>query len=210
LAGQLTAADYTSQADESYAYDANGNRTSGGATIGPNTQVLSDGTYDYDYDDEGNLSRKSEIATGEYTEYAYDHRNRLTSATTYSSGGIILEEVEFTYDVFDRRIAKTVDADGAGPQTAVTTYTVYDGEHAWADFDESGAVTSRYLFGDRMDEIIARWTPSDGTANKLNTASRRSFRSTLDCLDMLRLLLVLGPSAPIYQRSLSHRDSQEP
>ena len=113
LAGQLTAADYTTQADESYAYDANGNRTSGGATIGPNNQILFDGTYDYDYDAEGNLICKTEIATGEFTEYVYDHRNRMTAATTYSSGGIILEEVEFTYDVFDRRIAKTVDADGA-------------------------------------------------------------------------------------------------
>src|SRR5690606_19439024 len=37
-AGQLTGADYGSQVDESYVYDANGNRTGGGLTIGDNNQ----------------------------------------------------------------------------------------------------------------------------------------------------------------------------
>jgi hypothetical protein len=31
--------------NEAYSYDANGNRTSGGAAIGPNNQILSDGTF---------------------------------------------------------------------------------------------------------------------------------------------------------------------
>ncbi|MEM9658328.1 MAG: hypothetical protein AAF961_08210, partial [Planctomycetota bacterium] len=132
--------------------------------VGPNNQITSDGTYNYAYDDEGNLVLKTNISTGEYTEFAYDHRNRMTSAKTYSSGAVLLQEVEFIYDLFDRRIAKTVDADGAGPGVAVTVYTAYDGEHAWADFDGTGAVVARYLFGDRIDEIIARWRPAEGTA----------------------------------------------
>jgi hypothetical protein len=53
----------------------------------------------------------------------------MTSATRYSSGAVVLEEVEFTYDVFNRRIAKMVDADGAGPGLPATRYTVYDGAH---------------------------------------------------------------------------------
>jgi RHS repeat-associated protein len=163
-AGQLTAADYTTQADESYTYDANGNRIGTGLVVGSNNQVLSDGIYYYDYDDEGNLIRKTDIASGDYTEYAYDHRNRMTLATSYSSGAVVLQEVEFTYDVFNRRIAKTVDADGAGPGLPATRYTVYDGEHAWADFDESETVIARYLFGDQIDEILARWRPTEGTA----------------------------------------------
>ena len=48
-AGQLTGADYATQVDESYVYDANGNRTGGGLTIGDNNQVLSDGAHDYAY-----------------------------------------------------------------------------------------------------------------------------------------------------------------
>ena len=35
---------------------------------------------------------------------------------------------------------------------------------AWADFDASQDVLARYLFGERIDEIIARWTPAGGTA----------------------------------------------
>src|SRR5690606_6358241 len=86
------------------------------------------------------------------------------SATNYSSSDVVLQEVEFVYDLFDRRIAKTVDDDGARSNDAVTVYTVYDGAHAWADFDESEDVLARYLFGDIVDEIVARWTPTDKTA----------------------------------------------
>ena len=94
----------------------------------------------------------------------YDHRNRLVDATDYSSGGIILQQVSFEYDVFDRRTTKTVDTDGAGPLAPETTHTVYDGQHAWADLDATGNVIARYLFGPSIDQIAARWTPTDGTA----------------------------------------------
>jgi len=98
------------------------------------------------------------------TEYTYDYRNRLTRVEARSSGGIILSEADYTYDIFDRRIAKTVDADGDGTGAAETTRFVYDGDHVWADFDASGTITARYLFGDRIDEILARWQPGNGTA----------------------------------------------
>jgi len=163
-AGQLTGADHSNQSDEAYTYDANGNRVDGDYVVGPNNQVLSDGTFEYAYDAEGNLIRKTEIATGEYTEYEYDHRNRLVRGTVKSAGGIILKEVMYAYDALDRRIARTVDSDGAGPMAPETVYTVYDGAHAWADFDSSGNVVARYLFGERMDEIIARYRPTEGTA----------------------------------------------
>jgi RHS repeat-associated protein len=163
-AGQLTSADHTTQPDETYSYDLSGNRTGSGYVTGPNNQLLADDTFNYAYDNEGNLILKIERATGERTEYVYDHRNRLVSVTVKSSGGIILQESTYRYDALDRRIGKTVDTDGAGPQSAVTLHTVYDGEHAWADFEGAGAVSARYLFGDRMDEIVARWQPTIGTA----------------------------------------------
>ena len=80
MTGQLVAADHSEQADEHYAYDANGNRGGGGYVVGGNNQVLSDSEFDYGYDLEGNLIRKTEIAGGNVTEYAYDHRNRLVQA----------------------------------------------------------------------------------------------------------------------------------
>jgi len=80
--GQLTAATYTSAtgsasvvpSNESYSYDSNGNRTTsaGSATIiGPNNELLSDGTYTYRYDADGNCIQRATIATGAVTTYAW-------------------------------------------------------------------------------------------------------------------------------------------
>ena len=82
--------------------------------------------------------------------------------TEKSSGGIILSESNYTYDVEGRRIAQSVDEDG--PVTAETTYYTYNGANTWADFDEAGQVTARYLYITEIDEILARWQPSNGTA----------------------------------------------
>ena len=37
---------------------------------------------------------------------------------TKDSSGTILESVEYTYDLYDRRIAKSVDSDGEGAAAA--------------------------------------------------------------------------------------------
>jgi hypothetical protein len=57
----LTGADYDYQTDESYTYDDNGNRvTANGDTYssGDDKQLLSDGTYTYTNDAEGNRVAK--------------------------------------------------------------------------------------------------------------------------------------------------------
>jgi len=169
LLGQLTAADYALQSDEFYNYDANGNRTSSSVpgsnyVTGPNNQLLSDGEFNYEYDAEGNQIRKTEITTGNITESTYDHRNRLIRVEQRNPGGILLSESDYTYDGFDGRIAQTVDADGAGPQLAETTYFTYDGDNTWADFDSNGNVIARYMYGDQIDEILARWQSGGGTS----------------------------------------------
>lgn len=160
LLGQLTSADRTVFPSEFYTYDANGNRVSShlhgsNYATGPNNQLVSDGDFDYEYDDEGSLILKTEIASGNVTEYAYDHRNRLTSATERTSGGIIINEATYLYDVLDRRIAFTSNAH--------TVYFAYDGDNTWGDFDSAGQVTMRYLFGNRIDETIAKWKPGEET-----------------------------------------------
>jgi len=90
------------------------------------------------------------------TEYAWDHRNRLTKVTTRaSSGGAITHEVEYSYDVYNRRLEKTVDADGAGSGLATSEYFVYDGENIAFVFDGSGSLTTRYLHGPATDQVLA-------------------------------------------------------
>jgi YD repeat-containing protein len=50
---QLISADHNYQSDESYSYDANGNRTGGGYTTGNDNRLTNDGTFSYSYDHKG-------------------------------------------------------------------------------------------------------------------------------------------------------------
>jgi RHS repeat-associated protein len=154
--GQLIQALRSNGQNESFAWDANGNPTGPGYVIGRNNQLLSDGTFNYQYDANGNLEQKTEIATGNVTTYSYDVRNRLIEVETKSQGGIVLSDLRYIYDMFDRRIA--VETNG------VNMVTVYDRLMAWADYDTSGNVLTRYLAGHNLNQWIARWQPGSGTA----------------------------------------------
>ena len=160
---QLTAADRAGTTDdELFSYDENGNRTISGYTIGTNNQILSDGTYNYDYDAEGNRTRKTNIATGDYTVYEWDNRNRLTRVASYDSSDTLTADVHYSYDVFDRRIAKTIDTDGAGSGVATESHYVYDELQIPLAFDADGSLTNRYLHGPAVDQVLAdeQFTPT--------------------------------------------------
>ncbi len=148
---QLTGADYDYQTDELYAYDKTGNRTNTGYSTGSNNQLLSDGTFNFTYDDEGNRTSRTKIATGEVTEYSWDHRNRLVQVVEKDAQGQVTQTVDYTYDVFDRRIAKSVTP-AVGP--AHVEQFIYDGPHIALRF-ENGNLASRYLHGPAIDQILA-------------------------------------------------------
>jgi RHS repeat-associated protein len=150
---QLTDAGYDFQTDEDYTYDANGNRTNTGYETGFNNQLLNDGTYSYEYDAEGNRIRRTDLATGEVTEYLWDYRNRLDEVITSDSSGTVLSTTDYTYDVYNRRITKAFDADDSG--TFETEHLVYDGDHIALSFDDAGDLTHRYLYGANIDQILA-------------------------------------------------------
>ncbi|MCC7086476.1 MAG: hypothetical protein IT427_15860, partial [Pirellulales bacterium] len=163
-AGQLTGANYTSQTDETYSYDDNGNRTGGGYDTGDNNQLDSDGTFHYTYDGEGNTLTKTRLsndpADDHQTEYAWDHRNRLTEVVFKDNGGDVTKRVEYSYDAFDRWIRKTVDAGDDGIDR--TLANVYDGDQIvlqFADDDAAdlaaGDLTHRDLWGPAVDELLA-------------------------------------------------------
>ena len=88
------------------------------------------------------------------TLYSWDHRNRLTAVTERDANGRTTKEVEYTYDVFDRRIAKDVDEDGDGTIDRGERY-VYDGEDIALVFDGAGSLENRYLHGPGIDEVFA-------------------------------------------------------
>jgi hypothetical protein len=80
-----------------------------GYSTGDNNQLLNDGTYTYTYDDEGNRLTRTNDTTYEVPEYAWDFRNRLVKVTEKDDMGTVTQVVAYTYDLFNRRIAKAVD-----------------------------------------------------------------------------------------------------
>jgi RHS repeat-associated protein len=151
---QLVGADHTYQADETYTYDDNGNRTNTGYSTGANNRLLSDGAYNYEYDAEGNRTKRTAIATGEYVVYEWDYHNRLTAVRFKTSTGTVTKQVEYDYDLFDRRIGKRVDANGDSVYESAQRF-VYDGEDIVLVFDGAGSLEQRYLHGPAVDQVLA-------------------------------------------------------
>jgi RHS repeat-associated protein len=147
---QLT--DVNGAHSEHYAYDPNGNRTLTGYVIGPGNRLLSDGTYNYTYDNEGNELTKVRVSDGQRVEFTWDYRNRMTDVVVKNAAGTVLSSQHNTYDVFDRRIGVSTTVNGQTTQT----WTVYDGSNPYADFNSAGALSSRYLNGLGIDQRFAR------------------------------------------------------
>ena len=96
-----------------------------------------------------------------------------SSVTTFNATGTKLAAAEFTYDVFDRRIARKVDADGNGVFETTQRF-VYDGEDLILTFSGStNVLTNRSLDGPATDEILADEKITTGTAGTV-TWSRES------------------------------------
>jgi RHS repeat-associated protein len=145
---QLTAANHTTITNEAYSYDANGNRTIAGYGTGTNNQLLTDGTFNYTYDDEGNRTKRTEIATGKVTSYVWDYRNRLATVLFKDGAGVVTKTIDYSYDVNNRRIGKRIDG-------AVSERYVYDGSNIALVFDGAGSQTHRYLYGTGVDTVLA-------------------------------------------------------
>jgi RHS repeat-associated protein len=198
-------------ANESYSYDANGNRTGTAAgssssvyVVGPNNEVLSDGTYNYSYDAEGNLIERTDIATGAVTDYTWDARDRLTEVTDYASaGGPATQFVQYYYDADNRWIGETINQENGQPLQE--TAFAYDGNQIVLQFDGTSATGSasaltvnglshRYLWGPAVDEILAdeRVTQSSG-----NVATQEVLFPLADQLGSVRDVAKLDASSGI-------------
>ncbi len=166
-------------------YDANGNCVTANGdtyTTGDNNQTTSDGIYSYLYDSEGNLVAKyidedtsGTLDTGDtdVTAYTWDYHNRLTNVSHYDeAGGAADMSVDYVYDAYNRRISRTLDADGAGVGGSSTEHYVWDGTKVMLDLldsDGSGETYSptpeiRYLWGQAVDQLFAQETIDDGGA----------------------------------------------
>jgi len=149
--------------------DANGNRVasslhSDGYETGVGNRLLSDGTYNYEYDDEGNLISQTEIATGAVREFEWDYRNRLVAVIDKNQANSETQRVEYTYDAFNRRITKAVDTNPQDAVAAVVTHFVYNQDDVILEFvDNDGTAGTnepvlnlRYLHGPAVDQVLAQ------------------------------------------------------
>jgi len=176
--GQLIGATYSGEGlpDESYAWDANGNPTGAGCIVGLDNLLLSDGTYRYLYDAEGNrtvrfidVNEDGLLGSGDtsITQYAWDARNRLVEVRDYTdyatlSGNLPTQVVDYLYDVEDRWIGENIDSDGDGAVDHQTRFA-YDGNQIVLQFDKAGTGTvtgadlsHRYLWQpNAVDQIMA-------------------------------------------------------
>jgi RHS repeat-associated protein len=150
---QLTSVTHTNTllANESFAYDANGNETGTGYTTTTGNEQTASPGYTYTYDANGNMITMKQTSTGNVWTYSYDFRNRMTGAVEKTSGGTVLAQVTYTYDALDNRIGR----DENGTQT----WTLYDGSDPVMDFSSTGSLQMRYLNGPTgaiVDMILAR------------------------------------------------------
>lgn len=144
------------QPNENYSYDAVGNRLSSHLsssytysyqTGGKGGRLLQDSRFDYQYDDQGNLIRKTDRTTGNHITFSYDHRNRIIAITASSSAGIEQQRSEFKYDSANRRIRAKVQAS--------TVHFAYDRVNPVMRIDNSGQVETRRLYTPIPDFILA-------------------------------------------------------
>lgn len=160
---QLIGANYAdpTNRDERYVYDSSGNRVSSilhgeNYDIDENNRLISDGTYAFEYDAEGNMVKQTTIASGAVREFSWDHRNRMTRITDRPSANATPSQIaEYVYDAMDRRISKTVSGQ--------TTYFVYDGDDVLVELvdpDQGGpqrpVESMRYLHGPNVDQVFAQ------------------------------------------------------
>ena len=146
---RLTSASHPLLLDpQAFAYDAVGNRTTGGSVVNSGNQLTADANFDYQYDDNGNLTRKTLLATGNYTQYTYDPENRLTQVQEFAAGNpTAITTSSYRYDGLGRRIEKVANGQ--------TKRYVYDGEDILLEYDGSNALLARYTHGPGIDEPIA-------------------------------------------------------
>jgi RHS repeat-associated protein len=118
--------------NETFEYGATGNPTNDGQQYDVANRLLSDATFDYTYDQEGNLIRKVERATGKTTTYTWDALYQMTSAKL--PDGTL---VSYKYDAFGRRVEQS--------SSAGTTRYVNVGANVVAEYDATNTIRASYV-----------------------------------------------------------------
>jgi len=124
-----------------------GNRTNsnqnGASVFNQANQLTENGNFTYQYDNNGNLTRKTSKTGGPLTSYEYDAENKLARAVVNGT------TANYKYDGLGRRVEKEV----ISVSTTVTRY-IYDNEDILLELDSSNNITARYTHGPGIDEPL--------------------------------------------------------
>src|SRR5262249_13877319 len=143
-------------------------------------RLLSDDRFQYGYDNEGNLIRRTDTVTGAVRQFQWDERNRLVAVIDQDAGGHETQRVLFSYDVFGRRISEEIKH----PADDVLREFVYDRDNVLLQFVgpagmQTAQLEARYLFGPAVDQILAQEDAS-GNVTWLLTDQLGSIRDVVD------------------------------
>src|SRR5919201_44499 len=133
--------------NESYSYDAVGNRSSGGSqsSFDAADRLQSDGSFNYVFDAEGNLTSKSPKAGGPATSFTWNTDHQLLGIS-YPDG----TTSSYRYDSFGRRIAAVDKGEEAR--------FLYDGLSAKADYNSQNQLQTSYVPG--LEALTSSGQPS--------------------------------------------------
>jgi RHS repeat-associated protein len=152
--GRLESVSVNGVLTREYSYDANGNRTSvssGGQTTNASydsqDRLISYGDFEYTYTRAGALHTRTNLVTGDITNYQYDAFGNLLSVAL-PDGRL----VEYVVDGLGRRVGKKVNG------VFVQKWLYRDGQHPIAELNAAGSVVQRFVYGSRADvpEYILR------------------------------------------------------
>lgn len=160
-----------------YNYDPTGNRASPDV-FGNNNELVSDGTYKYDYDNSGNLIKQTPLtsnSTSVTTSYTWDAHHHLLEAVQKNNSNQTIADIKYDYDSFGRLVGrdeisyKTASGSiSTSPQNWTRTGYLYDGDNILLAFqskrvingvsqsDLSPHLVQRNLWGDQPDELLAQ------------------------------------------------------
>ena len=119
--------------------------------IGPNNELLSDGTWNYSYNTAGQQTGKTNIATGETWAYTYNLNGQLLTAVQQDADSNVLQTINYQYDAFGRILQQ--DVTGPDGVTQVSRYA-YNGDQLYAVLDGNGNLVTRYLYAPGTNQLL--------------------------------------------------------
>jgi len=132
---------YPTRPTELFEYDEVGNWLGDGRIHNELNQLVEDDSCFYDYDADGNMTRKIQKSTQDTTTYEWNIENRLVKVNLSNN-----DMIEYAYGPLGRRLMKSVN----GTRTEFR----YDGQDLIFEMDDQDSITVSYTYGPGIDQPL--------------------------------------------------------